>query len=346
MNQMKPPILPKELRLSAGSACNLQCIGCSKEGDKDRAGKPLAIDDYLALIEEIKGLGETDSLSITGGEPLLPSLRETTYKLIAAAKPLKIRLCTNGHFIDAKVAEELRLLGVDSVQIGIDSSSPQFQNMRSRSSTAWQRAVQGLEAAVAAGLFVAARYTLYTANKEDVGSTYRMIAGEGCSQFKLRILFPSGAALHYCPGLIPSGAELAQAQYDALSASRNNTTRLELSQPCFQVIPEGYNALIEDNSSCGEHSNASISSRGNVEYCLFCDDGQRFGNVAGGSFATTWNSPELHEVREQRKRNGKIVGCPAFEFQYDRFVGGYRENFETPLLVKTKELEKQLLLQK
>jgi len=64
---MKPLILPKELRLSVGSACNLKCIGCSKGSEKDLADKPLGIDDYVALIEEIKGFGITDALSLTGG---------------------------------------------------------------------------------------------------------------------------------------------------------------------------------------------------------------------------------------------------------------------------------------
>jgi MoaA/NifB/PqqE/SkfB family radical SAM enzyme len=341
-DSMEALILPKELRISVGTACNLHCIGCSKEGEKDLAGKPLEIDDYAALIEEIKEMGVTDALSLTGGEPLIPSLREKTFKLISAAKPLKIRLCTNGHFIDAKVAKDLRHLGVDSVQIGIDSSSPHFQNMRSGSSVAWQRTVKGLEAAVRAGLSVSARFTLYTANREDVSSTYRMISEKGCTQFKLRILFPSGSAISNCPSLIPSGIELAQAQYEAIVASYENTTRLELSQPCFYAIPERYNAFIEDNSGCGEQSNASISSSGNAEYCLFCDDGQRFGNVTIMPFKSIWNSNELNEVRLQRKRNGKIVGCPAFESQYNKFIGNYRDAFETPLMNKTRELEKHL----
>jgi len=334
--------MPKELRLSVGASCNLKCIGCSKEGEKDLAGTPLRINDYAALIEQIKKLGTTDALSLTGGEPLMPSLRETTYRLISEAKPLRTRLCTNGHFIDAKVADELRRLEVDSIQIGIDSSTPAFQNIRSGTSTAWQMAIQGLEASVAAGLFVSVRYTLYTANKEDVVPTYRLITEKGCAQFKLRVLFPSGAAIRNCPELIPSGTELAQAQYEAIATSYGNAAGLELSQPCFYALPEGYNAFLEDNSSCGERSNASINSRGNVEYCLFCDDGKQFGNITVTPFAELWNSFEINDARLRRKRKGKIVGCPAFEFQYQKFIGNYRDGFETPLINKTRELEKRI----
>ncbi|MBN1156279.1 radical SAM protein [Candidatus Woesearchaeota archaeon] len=335
-------VSPKELRINVGESCNRSCLGCSKDSDKERIGKPATLDDFFMAISETKEQGTLESASITGGEPLHPQLREKTCRLIEYAKPADVRLCTNGDFIDSKqFAEELKNLGVNSVQIGLDSSAPCFQNMRSKSETAWNDTMQGITNALKAGLPVSIRYTLYDENLDDAVKTYLLVSRMGVQQFKLRTLFPSGSAIQNCLNMLPSGEQLAKAQHDALLVSKGNATRLELSQPCFYTIPQGYNAFIEDNESCGERNNASINSVGIAEYCLFCDDGARFGNIKDNSFLDLWNSPEIIAARKQRKRNGIIVGCPAYEIQRQRHLGDYA-TFERELKRTTEGLQRNL----
>lgn len=305
-------IMPRELRLNVTDKCNLECFCCSKDGDKDKEGKPLSLDEYLRIIDEWAPYDEAKSLSITGGEPLFE--KEYTYAIIKRAKKygILVRLCTNGHFIEEKVADDLADLGVDEVQIGLDSSTPEFHNRRCNdNSYAWQRAVSGIEASVKRGLYTTVRYTLYKSNLDEVVPTYKFVSRLGVAKFKLRMLFPVGAAIMNGVDENITGEELAIAQNSALDYSRRTKTKLEISQPYFLVKyhHDSCNVIYEDNSSCGERNNASINSKGNVEYCLFCDDGARFGNVRDASFLELWNTPAIKTAREERRPEGE--GCPA-----------------------------------
>ena len=338
---MKRLVSPKELRLNVGDVCNRRCPACSKGGAKDAMGEAATLEDLLRIVDEVRAQGTLEAVSVTGGEPLHPDVRSRTYRLIEHARPAAVRLCTNGDYLDATVAEELQNLGVESVQIGLDSSTPGFQNRRSASPDAWRNTLRGITHALHAGLSVSIRYTLYAENWDDVDGTYRLVSGMGVGRFKLRTLFPSGAAAHAGVDKLPSGSRLAQAQYEALRVSQGNPTRLELSQPAFFIIPQGYSAFLEDNRSCGEWNNASVNSRGIVEYCLFCDDGARFGNIRGRPFLELWNGPEIAAARERRKRNGVIVGCPAYEIQRQRCLGDFA-SFERELREKTRELQQLL----
>jgi AdoMet-dependent heme synthase len=336
------PIRPRELRINVGDICNRRCPGCSKTGAKDTAGTAAPLQAFFDAIDQIRAQGTLQSVSLTGGEPLHPDLRSRTFQLIQYAAPARVRLCTNGDFLDAPVAAELRRLGLASVQIGLDSSTPDFHNRRSASPTAWQSTLAGIANALQADLPVSIRYTLYAQNLDDVANTYRLVSAMHVAQFKLRTLFPSGgAAASDLLRQLPTGTQLAHAQFAALRVSHNNPTRLELSQPAFFTIPEGCNAFLEDNTSCGQWNNASINSRGTVEYCLFCDDGSRFGNIQQHPFLDLWNAPQIAAARRQRQRQGAIVGCPAYEIQRQRHLGDYA-TFESQLQTTTAQLQPHL----
>jgi MoaA/NifB/PqqE/SkfB family radical SAM enzyme len=340
---MRKIIIPKEIRINVGSDCNLNCISCSKQGPKDINGKFLNLLDYLKLIDELKRYSQARAVSITGGEPLHPKLINTTIKLIKKSKPWDVRLCTNAHFINTTLAKKLKKIGVNSVQVGLDSATNEFQNFRARSKSAWELTVQGIKNAIKSGLNVSARFTLYRENLDEVQPTYKFAESLGAKQFKLRILFPVGGCIKNCMGSVPSGRQLAQAQYEALLVSKGSETKLELSQPSFFMIPGVCNAFIEDNTSCGELNNASVNARGLVEYCLFCEDGEAFGNIQNNSFLELWNSTAIKTARRARKRKGVAIGCPAFEFQYNKYISDYRKGFEINLIKRTRELQKNLL---
>ncbi len=332
-------VIPRELRINVTAACNLACRGCSKRDAGH--GETLALDQTTRLIDRLQATGRLQSLSITGGEPLMDAEREKTFAIIRHAKSLSlhVRLCTNGCYLQADVVDELKKLGVDRVQVGLDSPSRFFHNFRARSRTAWEDATRGIEAVADAGLQASVRFTLYRSNLHDITGTYRLAARLGAAHFKLRTLFPSGAAVENCLGLVPSGQQLAFAQYQAICESWRSAARLELSQPCFFKPGNGYDFDVEDNSSCGESDNASISPAGVIQYCLLCDDGTHFGNVAQGDFVDLWNAPEVAAIRQARKRHGRVVGCPAFQVQYERHIGDYISVFEQPLVRATCGLE-------
>ena len=341
----KKLIVPKELRINVTDNCNLNCMGCSKDGDKDQEGESLTLKQYFTLIDEWAPHKEAKAVSITGGEPLIPCERQKTYEIIKHVKSydLEVRFCTNGHYLTKEVAAELKTLGVDNIQVGLDSSTKEFQNKRCKSIAAWQKAITGIKNSIGAGLNTSVRYTIYKSNLQDVAPTYRFVSELGVSTFKLRALFPTGAAIDNCKKEFIDSKELSDVYHEAVEVSKGNTTKLYLCQPVFYTnFPECYNIEVEDNLSCGEWNNASINSKGKIEYCLLCDDGARFGNIKDNPFLELWNSPKIKSAREERKRKGKIIGCPALQVQYQAHIGNYITDFEKPLIERTRRLQKLL----
>jgi len=182
-------------------------------------------------------------------------------------------------------------------------------------------------------------YFIYNENLNEVLPAYKLAESLGAAQFKLRILFPVGGCVKNCLAQIPSGRQLADAQYGALLISKGNQARLELSQPCFFKIPAGYNAFIEDNSSCGELNNGRLTRTDWWNIAFFVKDGEVFGNIKTMASLICGIRPEIEVFRKSKKRKGKIVGCPAFEFQYNKYLSNYRNIFERDLVKRTQELQ-------
>ncbi len=117
------------IRLEKSYLCNFQCTHCSAEYYMDRhLEKKLKVkeDRPQMTIDDIKNISiQADELGIsrfviTGGEPLV--MRDFD-KVVEAIDPEKhyVITDTNGWFLDEKKAFHLKSIGVDKVQLSLDS---------------------------------------------------------------------------------------------------------------------------------------------------------------------------------------------------------------------------------
>lgn len=131
--------------------CNFTCEHCSIEPFQGKNGKE------TWTVEKVKELArQADELGlarfvITGGEPL-------TFKdfdeLVAAIDPQKfyINCDTNGWFLDEKKARHLKSIGVDRIQLSIDSLyADEHDRFRQRKGS-HERAMKAVDIALDAGL--------------------------------------------------------------------------------------------------------------------------------------------------------------------------------------------------
>jgi MoaA/NifB/PqqE/SkfB family radical SAM enzyme len=132
-------------------ACNFKCEHCCITGLR-RKGKPrcFMIDDVKELSRQADEMGLAH-LVITGGEPLIfPDFDE----IVAAVDPQKFYITsdTNGWFLDEKRAMHLKEIGVDKIQLSIDSlNSKQHDDFR-KAKGSYERALRAIDAAQKAGL--------------------------------------------------------------------------------------------------------------------------------------------------------------------------------------------------
>lgn len=148
------------IRLEKSYLCNFQCTHCSAEYYMDRHLKNvLKVVDSRAKMDmaDVRRLSrEADELGlarfvITGGEPLV---MKDFDEVVAAIDPDKhyIITDTNGWFLDDKRARHIKSIGVEKVQLSLDSMIEQdHDNFRNKPGS-YKRVMRAVDASLDAGL--------------------------------------------------------------------------------------------------------------------------------------------------------------------------------------------------
>jgi len=133
--------------------CNFRCEHCSvKKFQGKKQGRYFTIDDVKNLSRQADEMGLAHFV-LTGGEPLVfPDFDE----IIEAIDPQKFYITsdTNGWFLDAEKARHLKSIGVDKIQLSLDSLSADEHDDFRRKKNSHQKALRAIDAALAAGLSI------------------------------------------------------------------------------------------------------------------------------------------------------------------------------------------------
>lgn len=148
------------IRLEKSYLCNFQCTHCSAEYYMDRhMERVLHVKDERRKIEleDIKELSrQADELGlarfvITGGEPLV---MKDLDEVVAAIDPEKhyVILDTNGWFLDEDKAKHLKNIGVEKVQLSLDSFIEEEHDEFRNKPGSYKRVMKAIDAALSAEL--------------------------------------------------------------------------------------------------------------------------------------------------------------------------------------------------
>ena len=131
--------------------CNFRCEHCSvKRFQGKRSGRYFTIPDVRELSRQADELGLAH-LVITGGEPLVfPDLDQ----IIEAVDPQKFYITsdTNGWLLDDKKAKHLKSVGLDKIQLSLDSLNAEEHDAFRHAPGSHARALRAIDAAQNAGL--------------------------------------------------------------------------------------------------------------------------------------------------------------------------------------------------
>lgn len=132
-------------------SCNFHCEHCCITKLRRKKGQRcFTIDDVRELSRQADEMGLAH-LVITGGEPLcFPDFDE----LVKAIDPQKFYITsdTNGWFLDEEKAHHLKSIGVDKIQLSLDSLIAKEHDDFRRAPGSHERALRAIDAAQAAGL--------------------------------------------------------------------------------------------------------------------------------------------------------------------------------------------------
>jgi len=134
------------IRISLTQACNLNCIYCHAEGEKNPE-KELSAEEIEEILRVAQGFG-IRTVKFTGGEPLM---RPDLVRIIASVPPgMESSLTTNATLLADK-AKALKEAGLSRVNVSVDSMDPvRYEQITGRPMLG--EALAGIEAALEAGL--------------------------------------------------------------------------------------------------------------------------------------------------------------------------------------------------
>jgi organic radical activating enzyme len=146
--------------------CNLKCDYCCVRSAPGIARRELGLERIEGIAAEAGGLG-VQQILLTGGEPfLLPYIDRAVAACVAAAPTT---LLTNGMLFHGRRRTQLDAMPRTgfALQISLDSAEPSRHD-RHRGEGSWQRAVEGIQIAQAAGFRVRVAATVGVEDDDEI----------------------------------------------------------------------------------------------------------------------------------------------------------------------------------
>lgn len=141
------------LRISVVDKCNLRCTYCMPVGGLDWIPKSeiLTYEEITAIVRELAGMG-LRRLRLTGGEPLVRQDLPVLVEQLRGIPGIEdISLSTNAILLP-RFAAELRLAGVDRVNVSLDTlKRDRFETIARRPTRLFDETMAGIEAAERVG---------------------------------------------------------------------------------------------------------------------------------------------------------------------------------------------------
>ena len=282
--------------------CNQKCLHCYAANQPLGAVKELDTDQWLAVIQKCRAAG-IPQLTFTGGEP---TMRNDLVSLVRAAQWFVTRLTANGRMLTSALCRELADASLDSVQVTLYSADPAIHNTLV-GADGFEKTVQGIRNAVAAGLIVSVNTPLCSLNT-DYAATLRFAASLGVRYATCSGLIPSGSA---------AGAEsratrlteqaLTQVLQEAAAVVEELGMELDFTSPGW--LPEetlrtlGLHLI----PSCGAClSNMALAPDGSIIPCQSWLSSAPLGNMLTDDWASVWNSERCAAIRAESAKMDHI----------------------------------------
>ncbi len=176
-------------------ACAYACVHCRADAQHTRDSRELSTDEAKALIERLAAFGNNPILVFTGGDPMM---RPDLFDLIAYATARGLRCSLTPTATALPTVERLekaRDAGIRRVALSLDAPRPEVHDKFRRVPGSWQRTMDILHRAHAAGLSIQVNTTVTKHNVEILEEMIPFIQEVGAVQWSVFFLVPTGRAM-------------------------------------------------------------------------------------------------------------------------------------------------------
>jgi PqqA peptide cyclase len=297
---------PTTLLAELTHRCPLHCPYCSNPLALVGADAELTTDEWKRVFAEARELGVLQ-LGLSGGEPLarkdLETLADHAHRL-----GLYTTLVTSGVGLSRARAEALREAGLEHVQISIQDADPEMADR-----IAGMRAVRHKEAAAALvrelGFAFSINAVLHRANLNRIGDIIELAGKLGADRLELANTQYYGWALANRQALLPTAAQVMEAQAAADEARQRYRGRMQI----IYVLPDYYESYPKPCYGGWGHVYLVVAPDGRTLPCHGATHitTLRFDNVRDRSLGWIWaESPAFQAFRGEEWMSEPCRSCP------------------------------------
>lgn len=155
--------------------CNLKCVHCYAQSDAQRYENEMTTDEGKAMIDDLAAFG-APVLLFSGGEP---TLRPDMPELARYAKDcgMRVVISTNGTLITPQLAQLMADVGLSYVGVSLDGGRETHDHFRGVPGS-FDKAIEGVRNAKAAGIKVGLRMTVNKLNQQDINEVFDLMEAE------------------------------------------------------------------------------------------------------------------------------------------------------------------------
>ena len=283
--------------------CNQKCVFCYAAGQQMGKTKEMTTEQWKQAIDRLDA-ARVPMVTFTGGEP---TQRADIAELVGYAKRMVTRLNTNGVNLTPELVQQLKVAGLDSVQVTLYSHDGAVHNALVGSNH-HADTIQGIRNAVAAGLDISINTPLCKKNA-DYERTLAFIYSLG-----VRFVTVSGLICTGMAGINHKEYDLTSDELFEIIKTANefcNAHEMEIDFTSPGLInAEKLDELGMNVPMCGAClSNMAIAPDGTVVPCQsWLGADASLGNILTDPFKRIWNHPMCKQLRNMSEE--QALSCP------------------------------------
>ncbi|MDO8472614.1 MAG: radical SAM protein [Dehalococcoidia bacterium] len=171
-------------------SCNLYCAHCRASATSEKYAGELSTQECFSIINQLKDMGRP-MLILTGGEPLE---RKDFFEIAeyASRKGFRVTTGCNGTLLTPEIAVRMAKVPIARVAISLDFPTAELQDKFRGMAGAFEKAMQGMRNATAAGVPLQINATVTKMNAPYMEDLVRIALDVGAVAFHPFLLVPTG----------------------------------------------------------------------------------------------------------------------------------------------------------
>jgi 12,18-didecarboxysiroheme deacetylase len=155
--------------------CNLKCVHCYAGSENKKYEGEMTTQEAKDMIDDLSAFG-APVLLFSGGEPCIrPDLVELMH--YAKQHGMRVVISTNGTLITPELAAQFAEVGLSYVGVSLDGAKETHDHFRGFAGS-FDRAIEGIRNAKAAGIKVGLRMTINKMNAQDIDAVFDIMEAE------------------------------------------------------------------------------------------------------------------------------------------------------------------------